>query len=523
MMTNFKGQMTLKRVMKTMPELIYLSEPQLEFGGGQKTEDPRDGLALFGPFQPLPNRQIQVGVIGTPTGIKLYESFVQAMSRPQLSKKIQRPSFPGFEAVFGVTWPIKPALAYALDPDALTKALAKESLKERTDATVSLYLNEIRRIGNEEEISLDLWYIVVPTEVKRRCRVLASDKIDKTTQTYLKKFASGQGSIFRDSDEALGAIYDQHSDFHHQLKARILKEGIKTPSQLILEPKLTFRDEYRGWEFKDEMKAHLAWTLSTTAYYKLGRLPWKLSDIREGVCYLGLVFKKVDSLNRKGFACSAAQMFLDSGDGTVFKGNIGPWESATQDEFHLDKASAKELVRMALESYRDKRDGNFPKEVFIHGRAGFAVKEWEGFTEVVNELCPDTKLTGIVIRESSKLKLFRDVAEEECRYGNLRGLAYILNDHDGYLWTRGFVPRMNTSMSMEIPNPLRVRIDRSTNSDVSMEQVLKDILALSKLNYNACVFGDGLPVTLRFSDLIGSILTAVDGMNQRVLPFKYYI
>ena len=271
------------------------------------------------------------------------------------------------------------------------------------------------------------------------------------------------------------------------------------------------------------MKAHMAWTQSTTAYYKLGRLPWKLTDIRDGVCYLGLVFKRVDALKRKGYACSAAQMFLDSGDGTVFKGNVGPWESITENEFHLDKRSAKELVRMALESYSDKRDGNYPREVFIHGRAGFADEEWEGFKEVVSELSPGTELTGIVIRESSKLKLLRDVPEEECRYGNLRGLAYVLGDSEGYLWTRGFVPRLDTSTSLEIPNPLRVRIDRSTNDAVSVEQVLRDILALSKLNYNACVFGDGLPVTLRFSDMIGNILTAIDKMDSKVLPFKYYI
>ena len=509
-----------------MPELIYIDEPRLEFGKGYKTEDPRDGLALFGPYESLSNRQLQVGVIGTPAGIDLYRSFTNQLSRPLISSKVQRPSFPGFEAVFGVNWPSTPALTRTLRPEALKAVLSIDSLKERTDAAVSLYLDEIKRVDTEEEISLDLWYLILPTEIKRRCRVQASNKVEKATITRLKKYMSGQGSIFPEQNEAaedLEVIYDQHSDFHHQLKVRTLKAGIKTPTQLILEPKLNFRDEYQGWEFTPEMKAHMAWTLSTTAYYKLGKLPWKLSDIREGVCYLGLVFKKVDSLKRKGYACSAAQMFLDSGDGTVFKGNIGPWESTTENEFHLNKEAAKDLVRMALESYFDKHAGNYPKEVFVHGRAGFADDEWEGFKAVVEELCPQTKLTGIVIRESSKLKLFRDVQGEDCRYGNLRGLAYILDNRDGYLWTRGFVPRMDTSMSMEIPNPLRIRIDRSTDDEVSMQQVLKDILALSKLNYNACIYGDGLPVTLRFSDMIGNILTAVGSMDKKILPFKYYI
>jgi hypothetical protein len=482
-----------------MPELMYLEEPQIEFGGGHKTEDPRDGLALFGPQQPLPNRHMQVGVIGTPDGHTLYKSFTTQLARPLLSDEVKRPSFPGFEAVFGVRWPSTPALTGTIDPDVLHSVLSMASLKKRTDAAVSLYLNEIKRITKQEETSLDLWYVVLPRAIQRRCRVKAPDRLDRVTKDLLGSLKKGQRSLFREDDD-LETIYDQHSDFHHQLKARLLKEGILIPTQLVQEPTLNFRDKYRGWELAPKMKAHLAWTLSTTAYYKLGNLPWKLSDIREGVCYLGLVFKKVDSWKRQGYACSAAQMFLDSGDGTVFRGNIGPWESVEQDEFHLDKASAKDLLRMALESYYGKRNNTYPNEVFIH-----------------------TVLTGIVIKSTNKLKLFRDIPDEECRYGVLRGLAYILDDYDGYLWTRGFVPRMDTSMSMEIPNPLRIRIDRSTHPSVSMQQVLKDILALTKLNYNACLYGDGLPVTLRFSDMIGSILTAVDGINQRVLPFKYYI
>lgn len=53
--------------------------------------------------------------------------------------------------------------------------------------------------------------------------------------------------------------------------------------------------------------------------------------------------------------------------------------------------------------------------------------------------------------------------------------------------------------------------------------MLQDILALTKLNYNACIYGDGLPVTLRFSDQIGSILTAIDDLENELLQFKYYI
>jgi hypothetical protein len=48
-------------------------------------------------------------------------------------------------------------------------------------------------------------------------------------------------------------------------------------------------------------------------------------------------------------------------------------------------------------------------------------------------------------------------------------------------------------------------------------------MALTKLNYNACKFGGGSPVTLRFADAVGEILTAGPLESDAPLSFKYYI
>lgn len=57
-----------------------------------------------------------------------------------------------------------------------------------------------------------------------------------------------------------------------------------------------------------------------------------------------------------------------------------------------------------------------------------------------------------------------------------------------------------------------------------IEGAMADVLALTKLNYNACIFGDGVPVTLRFDDALGEILTAAPRKNELPpLPFRYYI
>lgn len=90
----------------------------MTFGYNQTTIDPRDGIAIFGPHQPLSPYNIRAGVIGTDTGITDYTGFVEQMNKPILSTQTKykitkslerkRPSFPGFEAAFNVRWPSNP-------------------------------------------------------------------------------------------------------------------------------------------------------------------------------------------------------------------------------------------------------------------------------------------------------------------------------------------------------------------------------------------------------------------------------
>jgi hypothetical protein len=89
-----------------------------------------------------------------------------------------------------------------------------------------------------------------------------------------------------------------------------------------------------------------------------------------------------------------------------------------------------------------------------------------------------------------------------------------------YLWTTGFTPRLETYPGREVPTPITVNVVRG---DANIETVLSDLMALTKLNFNSAVFSDGLPVTLRFADLVGEILTAGPAGPIAPLPFKFYI
>jgi hypothetical protein len=299
----------------------------------------------------------------------------------------------------------------------------------------------------------------------------------------------------------------------HPLKGRLL--GHKVATQVIREPTIAFREflTKSGRVARDlsKMESAIAWNLATTTFYKTGGRPWKLESIREGVCYLGIVFKLDERGGRRDYACCAAKMFLDSGDGVVFRGALGPWYSSETREFHLSERAATELMSNALAEYKAKR-GSLPQEVFLHGKARFGSEEWRGFQEAAGN---DVKLVGVRIREDKTLRLFKGDQNTV-----LRGLAYVRDERTAYLWTRGFVPRIQTYAGREVPIPLVVDICKG---EAPIEIVLQDIMALTKLNYNACIFADGLPVTLRFAEAVGEILTAGPHNGVPPLPFKYYI
>jgi len=514
--------------------IIHIKEPELQFGFDQKTVDPRDGLVLFGPHQPLYPHTLRAGVIGPKKLIEEYPDYVVQMNKPIISTKkyyklivsmeVGRPSFPGFETIFKVRWPKTPEVQLEISPLSIATSLKNTNRTIRTNELVDLYLSKIVEFSKKEDSQLDIWFLLIPFSIYLACKPQSWGRdIGTATKKYMEMAKAGQLNMgfaeYQNYDDTLSRILDTTSDFHHLLKARLIQENIKVPVQLVLDRTLQFRNKETNIRYDEYLKANVAWTQSTTLYYKLGKLPWKLGDIREGVCYIGLVFKNVTRDKTKNNVCSAAQMFLKDGDGSVFRGNIGLWQSDKPYEYHLDATSAEELIGMAVDDYIEKW-GTYPKELFIHSRTYFNDTEWGGFQQAVEKRNADTQLSGIMIKDLNELKLYREARNQESNYGVLRGTALILDEKEAYLCTKGFVPRLNTSNSIEMPRNLRIKIIRG-NADI--EVVLRDILALTKLNYNSCIYGDGIPVTLKFSNKIGSILTSTTEWKVDTRQFMYYI
>jgi hypothetical protein len=282
--------------------------------------------------------------------------------------------------------------------------------------------------------------------------------------------------------------------------------------QIIRESTLKLNDDVELGERRLSPLTHRMWNLSTAIYYKAGGKPWKLSTARDGVCYIGMAFRLTDDVKARTTACCAAQLFLNSGDGIVFRGRMGPWYSPRDRQFHLDRRAAQELLEGTLRTYREQ-EGKPLTEVFLHSRSEISDEEFAGYRAA----CPsNVKLVGVRVRtERAGPRLFRNGAMPV-----QRGTFWALNDRTGFLFASGFKARLGTYDGWETPAPLRVDIQ---HGDADVRQVAQDILGLTKLNYNACTMGDSQPVTVSFSDAVGEILVANPTVMTPKPQFKFYI
>lgn len=496
-----------------MNNVTVFDEPQLEFASGERLEHPRDGLTLFGPVDSKGIEKpshLCYGVVGTKTGVAAFREFVKAINRPIPTDsdldEVLWPHFPGFEEAFHAMLPDKPSWVEELDGQDLQNAVTERDDHKRVFGVVSLFLSRIRAAKKSDE-PFRFFVVVVPDIVYTNCRPLSrlqgghGHRLSKQE----RELRSQMGDFFEAYEPEQ---YSYSVDFRRQIKARVME--LEIPIQIVRESTLRFvaADKRFGLRQLTPLSDR-AWNLSTALYYKAGGKPWKLSGVREGVCYVGVSFKNTD---RGHTACSAAQMFLDDGDGVVFLGDEGRWYSERKGEYHLNRESARRLLAGVLSTYQSLH-GKKLTEVFLHCRSSVNEEEFAGYQAA----CPEgVKLVAVrVAPERTGLRLYRAGTRPV-----LRGTFWQVTSKRGLLWGSGFKPRLRTYDGSEVPQPLCIDVQHGT---ADVEQVARDIFGLTKLNYNCCKLGENQPVTIHFSSAVGEILVSNRTVKHHKPNFKYYI
>ena len=495
-----------------------LSEPNLEFCYGQQVGDPRDGLSLFGPFDadsPGHPGSLPYAVVGTVKGIELFSKWSEAMTGAQHNAPNDNlqlwPPYPGFQAAFAIQWRNEPVWTNILDGSDLSEVAQRHDPYERVYLVVDRYLRAFEEFQHLDE-RIAVLVCIVPDYVYETCRI--ESRVNEPTgeivsRKRIRLRRSGQLEFMQTYDREQ---YEFSRDFRRQVKARSMSFSV--PAQIIRESTLRLSDENPFGQRPLTPISDRMWNLGSALYYKGGGKPWKLATARDGVCYVGLAFRRQNEQDKSDrSAVCAAQMFLSDGDGIVFLGNYGPWYSPEDRQYHLTREAARNLLEGALKTYR-KMHGKALTEVFLHSRSEISEEEFEGYLSAVPK---GVKVVGIRVRpDRSGARLYRPGKD----WPVLRGTFWQTTRTGGYLYCSGFKPRLGTYDGWETPEPLQIDIQ---HGDADLVEVARDILGLTKLNYNACNAGDSQPVTVKFSDAVGEILVSNPTVTAPQPTFKYYI
>jgi hypothetical protein len=264
----------------------------------------------------------------------------------------------------------------------------------------------------------------------------------------------------------------------------------------------------RGRRLQD--KATTAWNFHTALYYKAGGVPWRLARQPSTLttCYVGVSFFK--SLAGDKLMTSVAQVFDERGEGLVVQGGSASYDKDDRSP-HLSAEDAQELLAGGLATYR-REHKTMPARLVMHKTSYFNVQEKEGFTRAAE----DEKL------EVLDLVTVRRSGARVLRAGDspmVRGTAMLFDEKSGIVYLKGTVPYFQVYPGAYIPRALEfIREDGETGAS----ELARELIELSKLNFNNTQFDTGDPITVRAARRVGDILKHVPSGKKVNSRFRYF-
>ena len=461
-----------------MITLRNLPEPRLLFADGEHV-CPRRGIAQFGVYDrtKLTRRsEILVGGVGTGTSLEAlsewilrckspiqHEGGADATRHPNL-----HPPFCGMNLGIGfdVTLSFAADLARPIKESEIKAIERLEGISQRHLQAVELYYDQVKFLSEHRHV--DVIVCVVP-------------------DTLYKALASSNDVSLEPTLDEEGAEPVGELNFRRAVKARCMHMG--KPLQLVREKSLG--TQVRGLQ-NDSTKA---WNFCTALYYKSGpKVPWKLvSDSSRGaMCAVGIAFYR--SRDLQTMSTSLAQIFDELGNGLILRGT--PVDLHKDDlRPYMNDQQAFDLLSAALQEYRSAM-GNYPARLVLHKSSRFRPEEIDGFTRAADAVHVNT--TDFLRVSDSRLRLYRNG-----NYPPYRGTFMSMDSKHHVLYSRGSVPWYQTYPGLYVPQPIELQIERS---DESPQQIAREVLGLTKMNWNNTQFDGKYPVTLGSARKVGEIL-----------------
>lgn len=498
-----------------------INEPLLEFGQGATGLDPKDGLPQTGPFasdiSELEARRIVLGLVCLESEVELVKTWVDRMNRPILSHEnnIKRfKEFPGTPNAFRSRFYIPDRFIRTLDSEAYALASSRND-SDRFDALLELFEHQIGSLFGD--LRPDTVLVGFP-ELVANLRI-ANPRLSFSERQVLERARaeedSIQRSLFEPSEEekrTIAELLPQSEEllfrnFHRALKARCMNLPNAVPLQVIR------RHTYVSAEAK-QSDATRAWNLGLALYYKSGNIPWRPSGLTKETCFVGISFHHLKRRSGDMVYASVANAFTNESEPFVLKGATVPrdqvWGNGKQP--YLTKDQAADLMDRIVSEY-ENRFGSPPARVVVHKTSRYQLEEEKGIRESLLERVSGCELVWMA---PTGFRLIRRSSQREPVRGTLCRVA----GEKTYLFTTGYVPWWSEYPGPHIPAPLEIGV---SGEEGNIAERAREILALTKMNWNSA---DGIgryPITIQFARRVGTVMTEIDEEQIPNPLYRFYM
>jgi hypothetical protein len=465
-------------------KIDFLHEPELEFGSGNHV-DIRFGIMDYGPHDlghELAPTQIRVGIVGVPEHVEVTREFLERCRNeipgPPSNQPNLRPRFPGFntETAFFSSLVLSEHLTRTIPARRFDDLWQTGNANRLVREAIEVFLEELEYLNRNERP--DVLVCVVPQPL--------SELLNPEVRPGIP---AGETRL----------------DFHDMLKAKAMH---LPPLQVMLpstaDPSRARKAKRTKVTRRLQDDATRAWNLHTALYYKSRGRPWRVPRETAAftTCFVGISF--YHALDRTSVMTSMAQVFDERGDGVIVQG--GRAELSKDDRTpHLNEVDSHDLLIQALRQYRATH-GALPARVAIHKTSSFTPAELAGFRAAATEERVD-RLDAISVSDDTTQRIFRYGA-----YPPLRGTFLALDERDYLLYTRGSVEFYATYPGLYVPQPLFFRCEAIEQGP---KQIARELLGLSKLNWNHTQFDGSVPITVVAARKVGKILKYADAEEVR--------
>jgi hypothetical protein len=259
------------------------------------------------------------------------------------------------------------------------------------------------------------------------------------------------------------------------------------------------------------------WNLSLGLYVKAGGVPWMLREFTNTKSFIGIAYgiRKLES--GQSILSGLAEIFNEFGEHvsmvSITSEAFGKdFTLETDGSYHLSEEKIALLVEKLIQEYK-RRVGNLPEKVVLHKTTFFNASEKRGVESVLAKFDIIYDLVNIIENPSLRIFTIDKIAPS-------RGTFQKINETTGLIYTTGYVKSLKTYPGIGIPKPLEFHIDEGKTK---LEKLGKEILALTKMNWNSTNLMLREPVTIKYASNIVEILKAGLQPHEVVKDIRYYM